>query len=212
MEKEFVIQMPRGHYFNQKYNHKARWMTYFYQMQLLKKYNAEKVLEIGPGHSWMKRIVKDLGVTVETVDIDPELEPDYVAHVNALPMASESYDAVCAFEVLEHLPFETLQANLTEMARVSKKYVIISLPDHRHILFHVRVKVPFFKYKDILIKIPTFKKHVFDGQHYWEIGKLGYSPSQVVEAIESFGFKVLEHFVPHDTQSNHYFVIEKKTV
>ena len=210
MENQFTIQVPKEHYYSKNYNHRARWMTYFYQMQLLQKYNAKKVLEIGPGHSWMKKIIADFGVIVETVDIDGALNPDYVAHINALPMAENTYDAVCAFEVLEHLPFVTLEVNLKEMARVSKKYIIISLPDHRHILFHIKFKVPFFKYKDFLFKIPTFKKHVFDGQHFWEIGKLGYSPTQVTNAIESFGFKVLEHFVPHDTQSNHYFVIEKK--
>lgn len=211
METKFEIQVPKAHYYNTKYNHKARWMTYFYQMQLLLKYDTKRVLEIGPGHSWMKKIIKDFGVTVETVDIDGALDPDYIAHVNALPMTGGMYDAVCAFEVLEHLPFETLEANLKEMARVSKKYIIISLPDHRHILFHIRFKVPFFKYKDFMFKIPTLKKHVFDGQHFWEIGKEGYSPRQVVNAIESFGFIVREHFVPHDTQSNHFFVIEKKS-
>lgn len=206
---DFKLQVPKEHYFSKGYNHKARWMTYFHQMQLLQKYDVKKALEIGPGHSWMKKIIKDFGIIVETVDIDDALDPDYVAHINSLPMADNTYDATCAFEVLEHLPYETFKDNLKEMARVSKRYIIISLPDHRHILFHIKVKIPFFRYKELSIRIPTFKKHIFDGQHYWEIGKLGYSPKKVVSDIESFGFKVLEHFVRTDAQSNHYFVIEK---
>lgn len=204
------IQVKKDHYYNVNYNHKARWITYFYQMNLLKELGILSALEVGPGHGWMKKIIADLGVSVETVDFDPALKPDYVGSIEKLPNPDNSYDAVCAFEVLEHLPFETLIQNLNEMARVAKKYVIFSVPDHRHTLFHINFKIPFFKYVNFMLKINTYKEHKFDGQHYWEIGKKGYSPKRVKKTIESNGFKIVKSFVPTDTPTNHFFVLIKE--
>ncbi|MFT7507224.1 MAG: SAM-dependent methyltransferase [Acidimicrobiales bacterium] len=203
------IQVPKSHYYNFNYNHKARWITYHDQMRLLNKYGSKNVLEIGPGTGWMKRTIKDLGITVKTVDIDPKLHPDYVASIDSLPIKDGSFDTVCAFEVLEHLPFETFVKNISEMARVSKKYIIFSVPNRGHILLHVKFKIPFVKYKEFFVKIPTGEEHVFDGQHYWEIGKKGYTPKIVKDAIKEAGLTVLESFVPTDTPSHHYFVVSK---
>ena len=205
----YNLQVPKEHYFTSGYNHKSRWLTYYYQMDLLNKYNTKHVLEIGPGHGWMKAIVKDLGIEVETVDIDPKLAPDHIAPINDLPLKDGSFDAACAFEVLEHLPFETFKENLLEMARVSKRYIFISLPDHRHILFHARIKIPFLKYKEFIIRLQSTKKHVFDGQHYWEIGKKDFPVARILQAIHDSGLTVIDEFVPSDTPANHYFIMKK---
>jgi len=206
---EQKIQVNKEHYFSDNYNHKARWLSFFYQIKLLKKFQPQNILEIGPGNGWTTRILRDLNFNVKTVDIDKDLSPDYVAGVENLPLEDNSFDVVCAFEVLEHLSFDKFASNLKEMARVSKKYLIISLPDHRRILFHLLLKMPFINYKNIFFKIPSFKKHVFDGQHYWEIGKKGYSVSKIKEEIAKSGMKIVESFVPSDAPTNHYFVIEK---
>lgn len=203
------IQVNREHYFNAKYNHKARWLSFFYQIKTLQKIKAENILEIGPGNGWVTYILRDMGARVTTVDIDKELEPDFVAGVDHLPFADNTFDAVCAFEVLEHMAFEDFVSNLKEMSRVSSRYVVISLPDHRRILFHLLLKIPFINYKNFFVKIHSFKKHIFDGQHYWEIGKRGYSVSSVKEAIEKAELKIVDSFVPFDAPSNHYFVLEK---
>ena len=86
---------------------------------------------------------------------------------------------------------------------------MISLPDKRRILLHVLLKIPFINYINIFIRIPLFKKHVFDGQHYWEIGKKGYSVARVKEAIGESRLKIVDSFVHFDAPSNHYFILEK---
>lgn len=203
------IQVNKEHYFDETYNHKARWMSFFYQIQTVRNLRPQMVLEIGPGHGLVTRALRDGGLKVTTVDIDKELEPDHVASVDSLPFKDSAFDAVCAFEVLEHLPFETFISNLKELSRVSKKYVVISLPDKRRILFHLLLKIPFINYKNIFIRIPSFKEHVFDGQHYWEIGKKGYSVARVKKAIRESGLKITDDLVHFDAPSNHYFVLGK---
>jgi len=204
------IQVPRDHYFNLRYNHKARWLTYYYQLRLCDTYQVSNVCEIGPGHGWMKMVAHDLGIKVTTVDLDPALKPDVVAPINALPFPDESFEAACAFEVLEHMPFESFEENVRALARIAKKYVFLSLPDHRRILFHLTGKVPLLPYFDVFLKIPSGKKHVFDGQHYWEVGKRGYTLAKVRRACESAGLRVVDTFVPSDTPSNVFVVCAKK--
>ncbi|MBI2120117.1 MAG: methyltransferase domain-containing protein [Parcubacteria group bacterium] len=202
-------QVNKSHYFDEKYNSKARWVSFFYQIEILQDIKAKKVLEIGPGNGLVTYILRDRGVQVTTVDIDPDLKPDVVASVSKLPLADNTFDAVCAFEVLEHIPFEHFVKNLKEMSRISKKHVVISLPDRRRILLHFLLKVPLINYKNIFIKIPSFKKHVFDGQHYWEIGKKGYSVGFIKEHIEKAGLKIIKDFVHFDAPGSHYFILEK---
>jgi len=203
--------LSRDRYISSEYNHRTRWMSYFYQMQLIKDTKGSSVLEVGPGPGWMSRVLGDRGVAVTTVDVNPALKPDYVASVDSLPFADDAFDVVCAFEVLEHLPFETFARNLSEMARVARTHVIISLPDHRRTLINVSFKLPFLPTISFFIKVPTFKKHIFNGRHYWEIGKRGYSPSRIKREIEKTGLEIQTSFVPPDASTNHYFVMKKVT-
>lgn len=45
-----------------------------------------------------------------------------------LPFRDRSFDVVLCCEVLEHLPKEVFQRTLDEMARVARKYILISVP------------------------------------------------------------------------------------
>jgi 2-polyprenyl-3-methyl-5-hydroxy-6-metoxy-1,4-benzoquinol methylase len=206
---DFPIQVDRHHYFTPQYNHKARWVSYFYQLAVLRGLGVHSILEIGPGNGWMSHVLKSLGYDVKTVDVDPELSPDYVAHISRLPFKDGMFDVVCAFEVLEHMPFEEFSSNLKEMARVAKKNVVISLPDHRRTIVDFSLKIPFIKNLFLFIKIPSLQKHVFDGQHYWEIGKWEYSVKKIKQAISQSGLVCIKNFVPHDAPMNHYFLLQK---
>jgi len=200
--------LPRDRYVSSDYNHRSRWMSYFYQMRLLMEAKGESVLEIGPGPGWMAGILKDSGMTIKTVDINPALNPDYVASADNLPFGDNSFDSVCAFEVLEHMPFETFAHNLSEMARVTRSYVIISLPDHRRTLINISIKLPFMPQFSLFVKVPSFKKNLH-GRHYWEIGECGFSLACIKKEIEKTGLQIQKTFVPPDSPMNHYFVMKK---
>ena len=49
--------------------------------------------------------------------------------ISALPFASSSFDLVTCFEVLEHLSYQTLPDAVQELGRVSRKYIIVSVPN-----------------------------------------------------------------------------------
>jgi O-antigen chain-terminating methyltransferase len=86
------------------------------------------VLDIGCGRGEWLALLRDEGFRVEGIDIDPAmLEParerglpvrvgDGIAHLAGL--RAESVAVVSAFHVVEHLPFEQLQALVRESQRV----------------------------------------------------------------------------------------------
>ncbi len=98
-----------------------------------------------------------------------------------LPLPDNEFDVVVCYETLEHLPYENFSKALLELKRVSKKYVIMSLPDV-HKTWRYVIHIPRFKMIKKFIYIPVLKlpEHIFDGEHYWEIGKKGYDLKKLV--------------------------------
>jgi len=69
------------------------------------------------------------------------LAPKLVADLRALPFRDQSFDLVIATDVIEHLPNDMYSKALQELARVSKKYVLIAVP-HNEIMEAAFVTCP----------------------------------------------------------------------
>ena len=126
---EVQKQVDWTHYDFQQYMSKARWSSIWHQLHEVQKAAPQTVLEVGPGPNVFKSVAANMGIRVETIDIDPELNPDHVGPASDMPFAANSYDAVCAFQVLEHMPYEVSLKAFQEMVRVSRGRIIIRLPD-----------------------------------------------------------------------------------
>lgn len=101
--------------------------------------NVTSVLEVGCGAGYsMQHLQKFFGpnVSYTACDIDPELvtltkqkNPNVTclnASIYELPFPDHSFDMVVCLEVLEHLEYP--EKALSELARVSKHYIIASTP------------------------------------------------------------------------------------
>jgi hypothetical protein len=170
------VQISHTAYVTAGYQSLERYINYFYQADAVRKTRAQSVLFIGVGDSVVPDILrKQEGLSVTTMDFDKALRPDVVGDICELPFPDNSFDAICAFEVLEHVPYEKMKIALEEMRRVSKKDVVISVP-HRRTGFEILFKFPFIRSlckKDFLraaFRIPLrFGGFETSGQHYWEI-------------------------------------------
>ncbi len=97
-------------YFKSNYANKERWVSYFYQTKLvvqnLKPNN--NILEIGVGNGVVAYFLKHAGYQLTTMDINPQLKPDYLQSITDLSnIADNSFDLILCAEVLEHLPYHT---------------------------------------------------------------------------------------------------------
>lgn len=191
-----------------KYNDKERWVSYYHQLEELFSFSPKSVLEVGVGSHVIGPILKRSGVEYRSLDIAADLGPDIVGSVEDIPLKDESVDVTCAFEVLEHLPFEKFDTCVGELFRVSRKGVVISLPHYGPPL-KLRFKIPYLREYGWAWKLPHHPEHHFNGQHYWEIGKRGYSARRIRDVLTKHGALVRE-YVPFENQYHHFFVLEKK--
>ena len=208
------IQVKKEHYFKKKYDDLSRFVSYFYQIDLARSVNPENILEIGKGNGTVSDHLKKIGFSVTTCDFDKNLNPDIVADVRSIPSADNSFDAILAYEILEHLPFDQFEKCLQELKRISKKYVLISLP-YKSTSFEFIFKFPgvrslfkkdFFRW---LFRIPLkFGGIQVSGQHYWEIDLFQY-PLRKVRGILAKHFKIIKEFSLPLNSYHRFFLLEK---
>jgi ubiquinone/menaquinone biosynthesis C-methylase UbiE len=202
------VQTDKQHYQFGQYVQLERWSSYWHQLDELIRLQPKSVLEVGAGDGVVADYLKKhAGVAHTSVDIAEDLQPDIVGEIEHLPVADKSFDVACAFEVLEHIPFERFTPALTELVRVARTAVVISVPHWgRH--FSIEVRLPFFKRVRWQWKMPWLPiTHKFNGQHYWEVGKKGYDVPTVIRAIEAAGLRVERHYIAFESPYHHFFIL-----
>ncbi|UCE06678.1 MAG: class I SAM-dependent methyltransferase, partial [bacterium] len=104
------------------------WQSIWFQAkEIIQRPDIHSVLEFGSGRNLTKAIVEHFGIRHLAVDVSDRFCPDVVSSIEEF-FTDEKFDMVCAFEVLEHNPFEKFEALLLKMKSFSKQYVYISLP------------------------------------------------------------------------------------
>ncbi|MEK7641472.1 MAG: class I SAM-dependent methyltransferase [Patescibacteria group bacterium] len=204
-----MTQVDKKAYHLSTYSTADRWVSYYHQLRLATACAPRNILEIGVGDKVFGSYIKEnTNIAYVGADYDATVSPDVIADILKLPFKDEEFDVVCVFEVLEHLPFGQFEKALAELSRVSVKHVLISLP-HFGPPVKLSFKIPFLPEVKLAWKLPWPKKHVFNGQHYWEIGKKGYS-IDMLRSVFRKHFVLKQDFVPFENQYHHFFVLEKK--
>lgn len=213
--KSALSEAPQVHpsHYRKNYDHRRRFVSYFNQLNIIRRANAEKVLEVGIGSGFISRYLREQNVNLHTVDFDERLEPDTVASVTNLPFPDASFDTVCCFETLEHLPWESFSKAAAELTRVSSRKVLVSLPDVTpffRIRLGYRFDVPVVNWcKDY--SLPFAPEHEFDGQHYWEIGKKGFPKRKIIKALEVAGLRVKFAYRDYEDPFHRFFDCDRLT-
>lgn len=201
-----MTQVSKDAYTFGAYSGVDRFVSYARQIEQILATQPSSVMEVGVGEAVTANYLRaNTNISYTSVDYAEDLKPDVVADVRSLPFQDDAFDTVCAFEVLEHLPYDDFARAVRELARVARGHVLISLP-HFGPPLKFLLKVPFLPELRFALKIPYPKTHVFNGQHYWEIGKHGYLPSRIREMLEEIG-TIEEEFIPFENQYHHFFKI-----
>ena len=93
------------------------------------------VLEVGCGNGIFANSIADTGRFARVIGLDRSVAAlRYVrtrkicASIDAIPLPDASFDLVAALEVIEHLPARVFSDALSEMARLSAEFILISVP------------------------------------------------------------------------------------
>lgn len=205
-------QVSADHYSNHAYNTKGRRASYWHQVEETLNLGARRVLEVGAGAGQTAAALRDEGVSVVTLDIDPALRPSAIGSVRRLPFADGAIDAVLCCQVLEHLPFSEFEPCVTELCRVARLGVIVSLPDRER---YLRVCLGGEKktlLRERVIDVPRrasrrpTKLHV---QHCWEIGCRDMPLKRVLESITHAAARRPRTYRVFEMPYHRFFVIRK---
>lgn len=154
------------------------WRLYWRQQKLMQHLLApgDRVLEIGFGTGFAANYLRSKGVSVTTLDIDAEKGPDIVANVAQYDFPT-SYDAILAFEVFEHVPFEVFCTVLERLSAAAERYVFLSVPRNRRTVVSVQLKLPKLKARTFTWK--ANKGRIDEPFHVWEVDHGGITVSSL---------------------------------
>lgn len=93
--------------------------------------DVKTVLDIGSRNNIFRKYKTTTLDAIEEADIEQDLNEN-----QELPFEDNSFDLVVANQILEHLP--TIEKIIKEMKRVSKKYILVGLPNET--VYSLRLK------------------------------------------------------------------------
>lgn len=204
------MMQDSDHYFKNNYDSKGRFNSYWHQIQEVIKLNPDSVLEIGRGNGFVSTYLKECGVHISTLDIDVGLNPDIAASVEKIPIKNKAFEVVTCFQALEHLPYTMFESSLKELARVSRKYVIVSLPDINR-AYRFNIKIPVLKEIKTQINFPPLSNRSYptSKEHCWEIGMEGYPLKKISVSIENVGFVIEKTYRVFECPYHRFFILKK---
>jgi len=204
-----VRKVDKSHYQFRNYVNKHRLLSIWHQLDEVFLLNPSSILELGIGPGLFKLILSHFGYVVTTVDIDPELKPDYVASATEIPIADNSYDCVCSFQMLEHLPYEQSLIAFSEMVRIARNNIIISLPDAKS-LWVYSLHIP--KLGQVTFHVPRprlrQKKLKVYGLHYWEINKPGYPLEKIISDFNKYNVCMIKTYRVIENPYHRFFLFK----
>lgn len=204
-------QVDTQHYALDKYVDRARWQSYWEQIEAATSIAPASALCIGVGDDIVPTVLERAGITVRRFDFEPALRCDYVGDVRDIEriVAPSSADVVLCCQVLEHIPFEDFERTLRAVYGVAKRRVVLSLPYHHKRVASFALKLPKLPRLEFDWCVPRFwHTWQFDGQHYWEIGTAGYPRRRLEQIVAKVGRTHRSFFA----RGNHYhlfFILDK---
>jgi len=198
----------KSDYFND-----GRIHSYAHQIETLLAQGPSRVLEIGKGPGVVAAAVRSLGVEVVTLDMQAELQPEIVGSVTRIPAKDKNFDVSLCCQVLEHLPFDEFIPALKELHRVTRKALVLSLPDvSPH--FYIKLLLPKsiclnWEFSRPRLRLPTVMSLGRDKMgHLWEIGCKGTTLPTVLEAIRLSDWNIVRTWRVPEKTWHRFFLLQ----
>jgi len=207
------LQVNKDHYFQERYADLRRFISYYYQIDFIRKTGAKKILFIGVGDGLVPDYLRKIPeIELVTFDIDPALNPDIVGDVRQLPFKKNEFDCIVICEVLEHISFEHFSKILSRLYDITKEWIILSLPV-RQIGFECILRFPFirkiFKRSFLRLSLTIPIKFPGSSHHHWVIERR--SIKRVGQIIKNYFNIVHEENIMFGANQC-FFMLNKKNI
>jgi len=110
-----------------------REKTYYKEVISLIPSDVKSILDIGCGEGTFLNMLEDkistVGLDVSRTALRYVKKQKVQGDIANLPFKSRSFDLVTCLEVLEHLKQDAFINGISEIKRVAKKYIIVSVPN-----------------------------------------------------------------------------------
>lgn len=168
-----------------------RWRLYWFQQKLMDGLlvPGSSLLEIGLGNGFTSNYLRAKGFNVTTLDIDAEKRPDIVANVATYDFP-DTYDAVLAFEVVEHIPFDKFEGVVRRLATATRHYVFLSLPRNELVPFRLSLKLG-ARRRQRTFEVRRLEGKIRERHHFWELDHGETTSARVERVLEAAGFRIV---------------------
>ncbi|HEY5386947.1 MAG TPA: methyltransferase domain-containing protein [Thermoleophilia bacterium] len=168
----------------------GRWRLYWQQQKLMEDLvrPGQELLEIGPGNGFTSGYLRDRGFDVTTLDIDADKHPDIAANIVTYDFPRR-YDAVLAFEVFEHIPFEKFEEVVGRLAKAAREYVFISLPRNELVPFRLSLKLG-SRRREHGVEYRRLEGKIREVHHFWELDHGDTTVARVERLFASCGLHI----------------------
>lgn len=143
-----------------------------------------KVLDVGGGKGYLRHFIKNAYTCVDVIPYSGIMKIDLERE--KLPFREGEFDIVICTDVLEHL--DNLHEVFKELVRVSKRYIIISLPN----MFSLGFRLKIFFGKDDL-KFYGLPLNPPIDRHKWFFS-YNQAKAYIHYITKSMGLRILEEF------------------
>jgi hypothetical protein len=172
-----------------KLEDETHWRLYWHQLKLMEglMHPSDTVLEIGPGTGFTANYLRSKGVVVDTLDIDADKKPDIVANIVGYEFPA-IHDAILAFEVFEHIPYDGFRSVLSRFSGAARHHVFLSVPRNRRVVFGFRLKLP--KLASRSFELKAKKGRIVEPYHIWEVDHGGITVHSLEAELARHGLRI----------------------
>jgi 2-polyprenyl-3-methyl-5-hydroxy-6-metoxy-1,4-benzoquinol methylase len=210
----------KAYYDFENYVSKTRMLTFYYQILEVLSVKSDNVIEVGSGSGVVSGSLKEMGINLKTMDINPSLNPDYEGSILDLSkiIGEKSIDVILCARVLHHLSFSEFESAIKQLSICAKKCVILTLPrDELRIYMGFRRTAG--RYKILSLRLPIFIKKILlkirktgEGRYskLWKIDSHSETSMRNVQILlDKYFFIEKKYCVPED-QSHIFFILKPK--
>lgn len=209
-EDPFCIQHDSLDYYKPSYLTPIRMSSYGYQFDLAMRTNCKSFLNIGSANDILSDLLTKQDKFVVNIDLDINTKPSVNAVLPLLPFTDDTFDVVMCFQILEHMPFSIFPEMIIEIKRVTKKYIILSVPDIS-LSRQDRLKYKFYQMVNRPSEWSKYQNRTIDKEHFWEIGFGDISEMSLIKIFEKENLAINNNFRNKHHSYHHFFLLQKIT-